>query len=365
MRELRYLDVDSYVAAAVYPSEDPNRPGARWVIRRMRGEILREVDIGPLYAVEMLLDFGDGTSRRVGILAQERRRNSGVWMPEHHVRAVEIIRQFAGRAMPVVTFIDTPGADAGEIANRDNQAHSISRLIAEFAQLHVPTVGIILGNGYSGGAIPLATTNLLLCVRDGVFNTIQPRGMAGIARKYELSWQECAKYVGVSSYELLQAGLLDGIVDFVPGEADKVQNLVAAIASGIRGVERAAERFVANNPEVFEHYRRSVFRYLNPSESLQKLQLSPFLTEHTDRAAEYLRTDFPPCAIPGAAPAYQVDDCRTIRAFERRRCAARRPSKTRRAGIPPHFPELARSSPRDPLRRGPRWRVETIHSAPS
>jgi acetyl/propionyl-CoA carboxylase alpha subunit/acetyl-CoA carboxylase beta subunit len=275
VRELRYLDVDSYVAAAVYPSEDPNRPGARWVIRRMRGEILREVDIGPLYAVEMLLDFGDDTTRRVGILAQERRRNSGVWMPEHHLRAVEIIRQFAGRAMPVVTFIDTPGADAGEIANRHNQAHSISRLIAEFAQLHVPTVGIILGNGYSGGAIPLATTNLLLCVRDGVFNTIQPRGMAGIARKYELSWQECAKYVGVSSYELLQAGLLDGIVDFVPGEADKVQNLVAAIGSGIRGVERAAESFVANNPEVFEHYRRSVFRYLNPSESLQKLQHSP------------------------------------------------------------------------------------------
>jgi acetyl/propionyl-CoA carboxylase alpha subunit/acetyl-CoA carboxylase beta subunit len=275
MRELRGVDVDTYVAAAVYPSEDPNRPSARWVIRRMRGEILREIDMGPLYAVEMLLDFGDGTSRRVGILAQERRRNSGVWMPEHHVRAVEIIRQFAGRALPVVTFIDTPGADAGETANRNNQAHSISRLIAEFAQLHVPTVGIILGNGYSGGAIPLATTNILLCVRDGVFNTIQPRGMAGIARKYELSWQECAKYVGVSSYELLQAGLVDGIVDFVPGEADKVHNLVAAIASGVRGVERAAESFVANNPEVFEHYRRSVFRYLNPSESLQKLQLSP------------------------------------------------------------------------------------------
>ena len=275
MRELRSFDVDTYVAAAVYPSEDPNRPSARWVIRRMRGEILREIEMGPLYAVEMLLDFGDGTSRRVGILAQERRRNSGVWMPEHHQRAVEIIRQFAGRAMPVVTFIDTPGANAGELANRHNQAHSISRLIAEFAQLHVPTVGIILGNGYSGGAIPLATTNVLLCVRDGVFNTIQPRGMAGIARKYELSWQECAQYVGVSSYELLSAGLLDGIVDFVPGEPEKISNLVAAIGSAIRGVERSAESFVANNPEVFEHYQRSVFRYLNPSESLQKLQVSP------------------------------------------------------------------------------------------
>ena len=116
---------------------------------------------------------------------------------------------------------------------------------------------------------------MLLCVRDGVFNTIQPRGLAGIARKYELSWQECAKYVGVSSYELFHAGLLDAVIDFVPGEADKSPTCRRAIGSAIRAVERAAERFVAATPEVFEHYRRSVFRYLDPSEPLQKLQHSP------------------------------------------------------------------------------------------
>ena len=70
----------------------------------------------------------------------------------------------------------------------------------------------------AGGAIPLATTNLLMSVRDGVFNTIQPSGLASIARKYNLSWQECAKYVGVSSYELYEQGYLDAIIDFAPGE---------------------------------------------------------------------------------------------------------------------------------------------------
>jgi Acetyl-CoA carboxylase alpha subunit len=143
------------------------------------------------------------------------------------------------------------------------------------AQIPVPTVGIILGNGYSGGAIPLATTNILLCVRDGVFNTIQPRGLAGIARKYDLSWQECAKYVGVSSYELCHAGLLDGVIDFVPGEEFKLPNLIAAIGSAIQVIEWSAERYVALTPEVFEHYRRSVFRYLDPSQPLRKLQHSP------------------------------------------------------------------------------------------
>jgi acetyl/propionyl-CoA carboxylase alpha subunit len=275
VRELQRLDVDSYVAAAVHPSEDPNRVGARWVIRRLGGQVLNDVDMGPLYAAEMVLDFSDGVQRRVGILAQERKRNSGVWMPEHHLRAVEIIREYASRAIPIVTFMDTPGADAGENANRHNQAHSISRLIAEMAQIPVPTVGIILGNGYSGGAIPLATTNILLCVRDGVFNTIQPRGLAGIARKHDLSWQECAKYVGVSSYELCHAGLLDGVIDFVPGEEFKLPNLISAIGSAIQAIEWSAERYVAQTPEVFEHYRRSVFRYLDPSRSLLKLQHSP------------------------------------------------------------------------------------------
>jgi acetyl-CoA carboxylase alpha subunit len=47
-------------------------------------------------------------------------------MPEHHLRAVEIIREYASRAIPIVTFMDTPGADAGETANRHNQAHCIS-----------------------------------------------------------------------------------------------------------------------------------------------------------------------------------------------------------------------------------------------
>src|SRR5262249_29121093 len=68
---------------------------------------------------------------------------------------------------------------------------------------------------------------------------------------------------------------LDGIIDFVPGEADKIENLRAAIVSGIHAVELSAERFVAGTPEVFEHYRNTVFRYLEPSDRLRKLQHSP------------------------------------------------------------------------------------------
>ena len=119
-------------------------------------------------------------------------------MPEHHYAACKAIRHFAELSMPIIYLIDTPGADAGEIANSQNQAHSISKAIAESANVDVPTVGIVIGAGYSGGAIPLAAANILLSLRDGIFNTIQPQGLQSIARKYNLSWQECAKSVGVS-----------------------------------------------------------------------------------------------------------------------------------------------------------------------
>ena len=89
--------------------------------------------------------------------------------------------------------MDTPGAAGDEIANRNNQAHQISLLIAEMSAVDVPNLGIIFGVGYSGGAIPLAASNMILSLRDGVFSTIQPQGLASIARRLNLSWQECAK----------------------------------------------------------------------------------------------------------------------------------------------------------------------------
>ncbi len=272
LAELRTLDVDAYIARTVLPAEDQARVGAIAVIQSLPGTIFRTIDNGPLYAVEMHLDCG-ARKRRIGILAQNRKANNGVWMAEHHAQAVEIIREFANHSIPIVTLIDTPGADAGEVANAHNQAHSISRLIAEMALIDPPTIGIVLGNGYSGGAIPLATTNVLLSVRDGVFNTIQPRGLASIARKYNVSWQECAKYVGVSAFELHKQGYIDGIIDYVPGEEEeKLDNLRLAIMSGIRSIEEGVIDFINQNDYVVDHYIRSIYRFLEPSEHLDHYQ---------------------------------------------------------------------------------------------
>jgi len=272
LQDLKNLDIDGYIERVVAPSENTGRTSAKQVVADIALRILTEVDEGALYAAEAELDFG-GRIRRVGFICQNREHNNGAWMPHHHEKAADCARNFAKHSMPVVTLIDTPGADAGEEANANNQAHSISHLITEMANMDVPTLGLIWGAGYSGGAIPLAAANLLLSVRDGIFNTIQPQGLASIARKYNLSWQECAKFVGVSAFELLQTGVIDGVIDYSPVDGDeKRYNLLRAIVSGIQSIEDGAAKFARNNPYLLKHYQRSVTRFLSPSDKLEELQ---------------------------------------------------------------------------------------------
>ncbi|MCE9685793.1 ATP-grasp domain-containing protein [Shewanella sp. AS16] len=274
LKNLASLDVDGYVTKVIQPTQDKNRPGAKRIIADLKGRLITETHLGSFYSAEIELNFGT-RSRRVGFIAQERTTANGAWMPEHHLAACKAIRHFAELSMPIVYLIDTPGADAGEIANSQNQAHSISKAIAESANVDVPTVGIVIGAGYSGGAIPLAAANILLSLRDGIFNTIQPQGLQSIARKYNLSWQECAKSVGVSPEELYTSGCIDGIIDFSPSDRDERQhNLRRAIISSIEAVEHAAVNFVRESADLREHYDRSLKRFLNPSKNLAALELN-------------------------------------------------------------------------------------------
>jgi acetyl/propionyl-CoA carboxylase alpha subunit/acetyl-CoA carboxylase alpha subunit len=283
--QLANLDVDSYIEAAVSQAEDPGRTPAPEIIRQL-GRIVEEQSEGSFYSAIIELAFPE-EPRLVGVIAQDRRVQNGAWMPEHHLLAAEFVGRCSRRAMPIVTFMDTPGADAGEAANRQNQAHSISRLIVEMSNVDVPNVGVIYGLGYSGGAIPLAASNVILAVRDGVFSTIQPKSLANIARRLNLSWQECAKYVGVSSYELYAQGNIDGVIDFSPNELADLDNLRNAIIGGIVQVERRTAQFVAENPYIIEHYRQSLRRYLDPSEKLQVMQSKASL-RLTKNPTEYL-----------------------------------------------------------------------------
>ncbi|MCY4344525.1 MAG: ATP-grasp domain-containing protein [Gammaproteobacteria bacterium] len=268
-QRLQSLDIDSYIEAVVAPAEDKSRTPAPEVIRQL-GKVQSEVSKGPFYTATLEMDF-DGDARLIGFIAQDRSVENGAWGPAHHLDAARFLEGSAKQRLPIVTFMDTPGADAREEANRNNQAHSISRLITESSNVDVPNVGVIYGLGYSGGAIPLAASNMVLSVADGVFSTIQPPSLANIARRLDLSWQECAKYVGLSPFELFMQGNIDGVIDYSPSEPAKLPNLRSAIVAGLRSVEERAKQFVAQNPYIIDHYQQSLQRYLNPPPQLRKM----------------------------------------------------------------------------------------------
>ena len=284
---LRKLDIDSYIERVLAKAEDQSRIAAPKTIRQL-GTVLEENSAGPYYQAILSMHFSGGEIRRVGFLAQDRSADLGIWMPEHHLKAAKFIEICSTQSLPLVAFLDTPGADAKEQANEQNQAHSISRLIAEMSNIDVPNIGIIYGLGYSGGAIPLASSNMILSLRDAVFSTIQPTALANIVRRLNLSWQECAQYVGLSSYELCHQGNIDGVVDFSPADRrSSIENLRLAIIGAISNVEQRVKDFVSENPYILDHYRQSLTRYLNPSKNLFAMQTSASL-KLTKNPTEYL-----------------------------------------------------------------------------
>ncbi|RZO72190.1 MAG: ATP-grasp domain-containing protein [OM182 bacterium] len=284
---LAALDIDAYIEKVVMPAEAQGRTPAPAIIRQL-GRVLEEEGSGSYFQAVIAMDFGNGETRPIAFIAQDRSSDLGSWMPQHHLKAAAFSDYCSARSLPVVTFMDTPGADAGEEANAHNQAHSISRLIAAMSSIDVPNVGIIYGVGYSGGAIPLAASNMILSLRDGVFSTIQPAGLANIARRLNLSWQECAKYVGLSAPELHAQGNIDAIVDFSPNDPpEKIENLRTAIVGSIKTVESRSAEFVSENPYIMDHYRQGLLRYLAPSPQLDAMQKQASL-QLTKNPTEYL-----------------------------------------------------------------------------
>ena len=101
IRSLRKLEVDDYIRQTVAPSENPKRKNAPEVIRQLGGTIVQEVQEGPLYLAEMNFNW-HGRQRRVVMLAQNRKNKNGVWMPQHHMRAAQLMRFYSAHGMPAV-----------------------------------------------------------------------------------------------------------------------------------------------------------------------------------------------------------------------------------------------------------------------
>ena len=165
-----------------------------------------------------------------GRTASERKqRNFGMARPEGYRKAMRIMQLAARLGRPIITFIDTPGADCLE----DSEGRGISEAIAtnqrDMFALGVPVISVILGEGGSGGAIGLGVADRVLMFQYAYYSVIAPESCAAILWRSSEKRKEAAKALQLTSEDALRLGIVDGIVPEPPGGAHR-DPATAAIA---------------------------------------------------------------------------------------------------------------------------------------
>lgn len=156
-------------------------------------------------------------------------RNFGMPRPEGYRKAMRLMRLAEKFGLPVVTFIDTPGAYPGIGAEERGQSEAIGRSLYVMAELKVPVVCTVIGEGGSGGALAIAVGDIVQMLQYATYSVISPEGCASILWKSAEKAPEAAEILGITASRLKTLGLIDKIIAEPLGGAHR--DLVAAAHS--------------------------------------------------------------------------------------------------------------------------------------
>lgn len=155
-------------------------------------------------------------------------RNFGMPRPEGYRKALRLMNMAERFSLPIVTFIDTPGAYPGVGAEERGQSEAIARNLAVMSQLRVPIICIVIGEGGSGGALAISVGNRLLMLRYSVYSVISPEGCASILWKNSERASEAAEAMQMIAERLHDLGLVDRIIPEPLGGAHRDYDAVTA-----------------------------------------------------------------------------------------------------------------------------------------
>ena len=166
-------------------------------------------------------------------------RNFGMPRPEGYRKALRLMKLAEKFGIPVFTFIDTPGAYPGVGAEERGQSEAIGRNLYTMAELKVPIVCTVIGEGGSGGALALAVGDTTLMLQYATYSVISPEGCASILWKSADYAAEAAETLGITATRLKALGLVDKIVSEPPGGAHRdheamIQSLKKALQDSWR-----------------------------------------------------------------------------------------------------------------------------------
>jgi acetyl-CoA carboxylase carboxyl transferase subunit alpha len=161
-------------------------------------------------------------------------RNFGMPRPEGYRKALRLFRLAEKFQIPIVTLIDTPGAYPGIGAEERGQSEAIARNLYVMTELRTPIIGVIIGEGGSGGALALGVVDHLMMLQYGTYSVISPEGCASILWKSADNAPEAAETLGITANRLKTLGLVDRIVTEPLGGAHRdpetmMQNLRRAL----------------------------------------------------------------------------------------------------------------------------------------
>ncbi len=155
-------------------------------------------------------------------------RNFGMSRPEGYRKALRLMKTAEKFRMPVFTFVDTPGAFPGMDAEERGQSEAIGRNIFEMAQLEVPIITTIIGEGGSGGALAISVADQVLMLQYSIYSVISPEGCASILWKTSDKAQDAAEQLGITAHRLKALGLIDKIISEPVGGAHRDHKQMAA-----------------------------------------------------------------------------------------------------------------------------------------
>ena len=160
-------------------------------------------------------------------LKENMERSFGSPYPEGYRKALRLMKQAEKFKRPIICLINTSGAYCGVEAEERGQGEAIARNLLEISQLTVPIISIIIGEGGSGGAIALACGDRVWALENSVYSILSPEGFASILLKDPSKAQEVSEIMGITSYDLLEKGIIEKIIKEPAGGAQNDINFVA------------------------------------------------------------------------------------------------------------------------------------------
>ncbi len=241
-----YSDLNPWQITQVARHED--RPKSKYFIENLFEDFI-SLSGDRFYGEDssVICGFAKFNNKSVLVIGQEKGqnleerldRNFGMMRPEGYRKSVRLMELANKFNIPIISFIDTPGAYPGVGAEERGQAEAIARSIERSMKLEVPNISIIIGEGGSGGAIALASTSKVIMLENAIYSVISPEGCATILWRDPKKTLEAANAMKITSKELLDLNIVDEIVKEPTGGAhrDKEQTLENIRMSLIKNLE--------------------------------------------------------------------------------------------------------------------------------